>query len=1582
VTKTNSFAVDKVIFDTLQSENAKVEQFKSTATPQTATRLGEIHGAYPGLTLGVKLAMAKSGMSNDIINKIYPHATGVSLVSATEPPKQKTWYQRNVMDKVKTGSRYGFAALNLPLDVIQGTAAQAFDNNSSIDGWFASTDLGSLIKNDTEAGTGYFLGGKARQLQAQRAREYRGTIGGHAWTIGRGLASTVFTPDTLGFNLMSGVFDAATALAVPTIPGAKQVKGAIVAAEEAGKGGRVVAGTARALESVGKGSTVINATKMTAKEIDDARKGILVGSQVDFEKANRWFGTAHAQRVIERTAETNDFSSVWSLFGKKIEPQLALNLAKESDPNKIRLMLLDQLGTHKGLVDTGDIKGGKKVYMSLANRDKYLNQHALGRKVSRAYAYVPNRSFNLFKAESPADQIKHLDTIDRMLKLSLVEPTQARSLLNQAAAVMVEKNPNKIENFTNRFDEAIRKSSSGFKAAEQKTADLSTLKSHQNAFDRNFVVGQRVVTDSGEAAYITKLDRKAKTAEIEIGTESVHREIVDAVFDGVKKLRDSQSRFAGDESSDIQDWGSFNKMNGLPPVAGNDVTWAGPGLTSEFAQHDYYIPDVRQLRRLTASKPINWVIAKQGVVGDPNIKALVEAGQLRVPFSALVNLQEDFWRPIVTLTMGNFVRNTVDSQLMIALSSKPVSSLFRHPFHYLSLTGVPVVGKGPRYKFADLFGRNFDAEVSVNQLSDAQEAKKFVTTQALNSRYQDPVTAWRKATRLGNFTARTKNIDTPADYIRGHADEIGKLNADWLARTLANKSNGDVTPEDILIMIKRKDKDAIKWFDTMKQYYKDGRATFDKTKPSREEAWGTQSIDLTDDQNLLAHIGEIQSRLDYITGKNPELYDIIAQGKVKELNITSALIEQGKVAIGERVIYKQGERRLAQGEITGINQASGEITVRPFAFVDGEATPELTKRLGDASIYDDPNMPPRVVAEIIDPRTPESSTLKDSMSRVTDLFHGKLYNTPIATMERSPVFREIYYTWVNKLADSLDKASINQIINDITKRATSSGKRPELMVGKETWAKLQDLQSGARKSYGTINAAELNAFAAGQAVDDTMKMFYNAVDRRNGVDAMRIISPFAQQWAEFIGRMSNLAFNPINASGPSIIPDVNVLRKGQLIVHGATTGDPDQNGRGFVYKDPQSGQWSFTFPLSGHLTRALFGVESPINASVKGIGQGLDWKPGLGPVATWSVSKLLPDSPSTDTIRSILLPFGERGSLNQALIPTWITKVLDGLTGNEGSTIFMNTLVETMQALSATGKYNTSDSNDRERLMNDAKTQARYLSILRGLTQFTGPASGSYDPKIHAKGGDVYTSVLAQAFREMQTKDYDTAVINFIDVFGEDAFTYMGNKTKSLYGGLDASKQFGDFQRTNKGLFNQFRDVAGFFGPVGTDFDQTVYQRQLAAGERKKLSPEEMLASAEQTVGMAYYRTLRAQFPDSMDDEQQQYMSQYRDMLNAKYPGYAQMVYDPNKVPKQIESLIKAAARPDLDNNNVALAVRNYAAVRQEALVEASNRGLSSLKSEKVSDLQNYLASYARALTEKYPEFARVYDRLLSKEVE
>jgi hypothetical protein len=448
------------------------------------------------------------------------------------------------------------------------------------------------------------------------------------------------------------------------------------------------------------------------------------------------------------------------------------------------------------------------------------------------------------------------------------------------------------------------------------------------------------------------------------------------------------------------------------------------------------------------------------------------------------------------------------------------------------------------------------------------------------------------------------------------------------------------------------------------------------------------------------------------------------------------------------------------------------------------------------------------------------------------------------------------------------------------------------------------------------------------------------------------------------------------------LPDVSVLRKGQLAVNGATEGDPDGNGRGFVYKDPTSGQWTFTFPLSGQLSKLLTGITAPINAPIKGIAMGLDYRPQLGPFATMAVSAIMPDSPSFDIYRTVLLPFGEKRGITESLAPSWFRKIYDGMTGYEGSAVFMNTYVETMQALASTGDYDTSNPDERDRLMNDAKRKAGYLSILRGISQFTGPAAGNFDQAVKAGEVDVYASELAKAFQEMKNQDYDSAVGTFIEVFGEDAFSYLANKTKSIAGGLEASEEFGVFERNNRGLFRQYKEVAGYFGPIGSDFDFAVYQRQLSEGSRVKLTPEQVLLSAESTIAMSYYRTMRANFPTTLNEQQRQYVAAYRGALQKKYKGYAQMQFDPNKLPRQILQLREAASLSDLDGNQAAEGVRYYMQVRDAALAEANNRGYSSLASKDTSDLREYLSNYASAITKKYPEFARVYDRLLSQEVE
>jgi len=183
-------------------------------------------------------------------------------------------------------------------------------------------------------------------------------------------------------------------------------------------------------------------------------------------------------------------------------------------------------------------------------------------------------------------------------------------------------------------------------------------------------------------------------------------------------------------------------------------------------------------------------------------------------------------------------------------------------------------------------------------------------------------------------------------------------------------------------------------------------------------------------------------------------------------------------------------------------------------------------------------------------------------------------------------------------------------------------------------------------------------------------------------------------------------------------------------------------------------------------------------------------------------------------------------------------------------------------------------------------------------------------------------------------------------------------------------------------LFRQYKDVAGYFGPVGSDFDFSVYQRQLSEGSRVKLTPEQVLESAESTIAMSYYRTMRANFPTTLNEQQRKYVATYREALQKKYPGYAQMQFDPNRLPRQIEQLRQASSLSSLDGNKAAEGIRYYLKIRDAALAEATNRGYSSLAAKDASDLRDYLANYASAISKQYPEFARVYDRLLSQEVE
>ena len=493
------------------------------------------------------------------------------------------------------------------------------------------------------------------------------------------------------------------------------------------------------------------------------------------------------------------------------------------------------------------------------------------------------------------------------------------------------------------------------------------------------------------------------------------------------------------------------------------------------------------------------------------------------------------------------------------------------------------------------------------------------------------------------------------------------------------------------------------------------------------------------------------------------------------------------------------------------------------------------------------------------------------------------------------------------------------------------------------------------------------------------------------------MTPFGQAQLEFFRRIGRIY---TVETGGIPLPNLNALRKTQLLVEGGRDADPDGNGRGIFYTDPGTGEWVVDYPFTGPFTHLLTsmisggpGVRSTLQAPIKGALMGLDVRPGLGPVAQIAVSAFAPDIPQLDAFKAAVLPYGEVdlagnkgliGSAADAFTPSWFKKIQSAFIDSpESMTTYGNTYFEVYQALSTTGAYDLKTPAGMDQLYQDAKMQAKALTILRGFGQFLGPSRPTNKFEVETLQGDVMVNVLSQELRTMQLEDYDSAIPRFLDIYGEDVMTYLSGKTKAVYGGILASKGFGDFERANEGLFRKFKNVAGFFATGGTDLDWQVYTRQIETGMRERLTPEESLQAAQKYVAYSKYRQVQELVGPYPNADQKAYLRQYREYLGEQYPGFALATFDPNRIKNNIAELTLAVQEPSLANNNVAKAAKLYLDARENVMAEATNRGLSSIdRSKNASDLRGYLRQYAEVLKKDYPEFSRLYDRILIDEVD
>ncbi len=1562
-----------IINNSLKQELEQQKQMEATATQQLSDRVGDIFQKFPMLPADVVLPAAKAGWTDIQLDEL---AKKVSVQLGTDPealdpesvkPKSKGFVERNVFDKLKTASRWTTAAWNFPAEMVQGGVAQFFDDQPGVKGWFASTELGTLVMEDEKAGSGYFVSGEAKVNQGRRARQYRGTAGGeHAFTPGRGVAS-MFTPDgSTSFNLVSGFIDAVVALAVPTVPGAKGATALSKAVSESPDASKGAKAAAELVLRLGREGAKISPSKLPGDEYAKLARAAademgLVGDTIDVGRFNGFLATDKGKRLVQNLVEANTVDDVYRATSKNLYVSTAKALRDAKTQDEVLNVLIDTVGKESGLMRTR-LPGTGVTYNTRKHMMDFLNELPVLSipKAKRLVSNVPRRVADM-DAKDPLEQRATIQAIDNWMRQSLVDDTTRKQTLDRAIDVLVGE----------------------------------------------------AATPSAKKQFIEEFEDLMVESWVKAG---VAPEIAEALMANHRVIAGRTQLYNLDDAGVFTDSGFYKGLAGGPDKIENGVV-VGPQNAAELARNVLEMPDPRQIRRLTSD--IGWIFGKSQagavqkagrVMGtDPNIEALREAGQLRLPFAVLDSVQQ-LWRTTTLMTIAYSVRNLIEGQMRLAFNNGQTTSVLRHPLQHLQWA-TKTKGAG------DALGNTWDGiDIGDAAVRTQREYDKAVGL-ARAAYVNDPISDYRIAERTGDWQRVEKGVNDRKQVVQGHGDQIGKLNADLADRLVAAGATdeeikllvgygGQTAPQELVDKYAKYLKDGetfADWYQDVRDLHLSGRPIFVPGKNGAPGRFADEpvSIDLDLPENMNLYLREARERVQRFTGNREDLTDVVASGLLPAERVIGPEIGLSGADVGQvRLIPTPGGRGLRTVRVVAYDEATDEAIVRAFAFREGESSSDLRKLLDSDDVYYDEKLPTVFGWESRQPNyLQEGNLVKQKWDSFVDKWFAFVYTKRSATLERGPAFRQQYFNWVDQLVPSLKQEALDSMVANIKARAAALDITPEQYVGgKKRWQRILDHQEGRKTTYGTLTLKEMDAYAKGNALDDLKRLLYDASERNNLTDIARIVMPFAQAQVDFykaLGRMVSVD------TGFGKMPNMYNLRRAQLIVDGGISADPDGDGRGFFYKDNTTGQWSFSYPLGGQLTKMLTkfvgggpGVTAQMQAPVSGVMLGFDMRPGLGPIGQFAASRILPDSPQYDAIRNWLLPFGETAfkgenvgqQLYKSFVPSWAQKVISGLTDSpEGSSIYANTFMETFQALASSGKYDLATDQGQEDLYEQAKKYAKTLTLMRGFIQFSGPSRFSPEFEVMTKQGDVLATMLTKEFFEMQNDTenggYDTAVQRFIETFGEDAFIYMGRKTRSTVGGLESTEEASKFERQHASLFRRYKEVAGFFAPGGGSYSQPAYFRQIQTGQKERVTPEELLSQAQRTIGFSYYKAMRDKAGPYPTEAQREYLRGYREFLVKKYPGFGEgETKTSQERTDELNKLREAAST--LPDNPVAQAIEKYMAKRDEALAELSKAGLSSLSSKQAEPFRDYLYGYGEALAETYPDFGRVWQQLISYEVD
>jgi hypothetical protein len=1595
---------------------------------RVSDNLSIIYREYPFLPAGVALSLAESNADSGTIALAAQQAGKTAAAkyarqAEQQKPKEQNqsgwktfggniwdgvkWVGSNTVGRVpgiKEASREISAISTTGAELVQNTASLFAPNNedgvelvstftqpgrfrAAAEDFVASTSIGALRGGD-DVGSGYFLGGEAEESRAAAARRFRGTVNGSTWTVGRGAADGVFTAGSLPYTFLSGTLDAAIAWKADPI-------NFIGKKAKAAKDARLAIS---ALE--------------TADEITAARKlangaaGLLSTAEqhaIDNSKFFNWIGNSRSgKRLVNRIVNETRELEIMEGFNWKITPEQARRLAQADEAESVIGIIAEQAIRLSDETVTGMVPFATDARQIPLALQRY---RVPGNKILRNSRWLSGAPKELMLVNgTPQDKTAALKNITNWLRTMNIDTDtgDGADLMRKAFdAYGADGTKVDVDQLFRMFIGDVETGASGIISLALKQAGwaddavekvVSTYQRNINAMRLYAMDATGEVNDGGFVKHLLSTMTPAE------------------VYD-IKKYFTKTRILPGMTPTEIDDI-----INNLDE---SEIVLHGPAALVDLLNNVQVLPDPRDMRRMTTMySPINNPFFRLGS------KKAVTA-----PLETIEWMQNNLWRPYALTTFGFIMRNQFDAQLRLAVTGFSTNRPLDWILLVMNKAGKTSLNKGQKWVR--------EGEEAVYNMDDVLEYEAF-TRGSTHQWVGDPQSHLDRLVKNNDIAI----VNTgSSNYGRGLTESMRRVFADPILR-MAVRLQHLPEPRQVDLMVKYLDsgtKEANMIKRTLVRYAKDGFKVANpnngkrylilkypnwETMSTREvvEAWyenlGKPQVDAlilngNEQMRVMAGYGhvpvaasEMWDEVDvfsYTGGKRPKVgevftEDITIDPKYPKFNHFLVLEREAPAVAG-------GSRQYKIVQVTDIDQAfMGDTGSNGLMNVVDDLVQQHDASLGRG---DGPVVPYKVrlssmvkPEDVRDPAAKAWNKARYAVEFVPQWFFNNLVPYATTLLERSPAFRMSYYQNAAENANLLSPDEAQKFLDKIAELAEIHYndvwlKNPETAMhrvvgGKPIYNQLVENTDKAKVGTSNGTVEQIHTYSATLAAEDMKNLLFDAASRSNIEDASRIASPFGYAWREVISKW-----------GKIMLEDPSRVTNAQKIFRGLEDFDPDADGRGFIWKDPQSGERMFTFPGSGPIITALttlssaagYGTAIPmggasLSAPVKRMSAGLTVWPSVGPAgqvaASWLFNRI--DSPKLNGLRKIVTPYGD--TKLSGLVPGWISKAYSAFDADPSKldTIYGNTFSDVAAYLATTGEYDLADSNSVTKMMEDARQTGALLTYVRAFSQFMGPTSGRVDYRIDTNYGDVYVNELIKAFHELEDDNYETAIPIFLETFGDQALVYIGSKTRvnEKFGGLEATKEFGRWEQENAGLITSFKTTAAYLAPGGSDFSFEVWSSQVGTGKRIRQDPEERVAQAQKRVGSYLYSVERAKFGINPSKNERAELRNIRKDIHSRYPGFPIVSeFKTGEFDNFIDSLKRLVKDDRTKGNKTAATISKYLKKRDEVQAELAKSGKTLKSTRQIAmEAKNELYAYGELLIDENPEFARIWQRELSAEVE